>query len=358
MSNIAFVGMDVHQDSIVLSGVEAFNSNKLFELQLPNDHTVFMRHMKRLKESYDLRCCYEASGCGYVIYRWLKKSDIACDIIAPSLIPHKPGVRVKTDKRDAWNLALLYRAGLLSKVHIPDEDEQGVRSLVRGRETFQHEVIRSRQYVLKFLQQRDFVFRETKNWTLKHWKYLRGLRFYGPEESIYRQYLELLEYKLAQLRELDSQIEEISLSAPYIDKVKVLRCFRGIDTLTAMVLVTEVVDFSRFAGAELLMSYFGLTPSQHSSGNDIRTGSITKAGNSRCRRILVESSWHYRHKPAIGVRLKKCQQGQPADVIAISWKAQRRLYKKFWKVANRKGNNKAVVAVARELAGFIWSVMH
>jgi len=350
--------MDVHQDSIVLAGVSVQGSDRLFEIRLPNDHAVFMRHMKRLNKRHNLRCCYEASSCGYVVYRWLNKSGIACDIIAPSLIPHKPGDRIKTDKRDALNLALLYRAGLLARVHIPDENEQGVRSLVRGRETLHREVVRSRQYILKFLQQRGLVFREGSNWTLKHWKYLRDLSFSGSEESIYRLYLELLEYKLTQLNELDRKIEEASLSRPYSDRVKILRCFRGIDTLTAMVLQTEVVDFSRFAGAELLMSYFGLVPSQHSSGDAVRTGSITKAGNNRCRRILIESSWHYQHKPSIGQRLKKCQKGQPAHVIAVSWKAQCRLYRKFWKIANRKDKNKAVVAVARELTGFIWSVMH
>jgi transposase len=357
MSSIAFVGMDVHQDFIVMAGVGTASDHQLFKFNLPNDHTALRRQVNRLTRRYRLRCCYEASSCGYVVYRWLQEMGVDCEVIAPSLIPQKPGDRIKTDARDAWKLALMYRAGILATVHVPNEIEQRARSLVRCREVMLGEVNRSRQYILKFLQLRGIIYRDGKNWTQKHWRFLRRLSFEGVDETVYRQYLELLEYKLAQFNQLDTEIERLSQSEPYREKVGLLRCFRGIDTTTAMVILTEIVDFSRFAKPGMLMSYVGLVPSQHSSGTVVRTGTITKAGSRRCRRILIEAAWQYRHKPAVYKNLKDRQQGQPTQAIARSWKAQQRLYKKYWGIANRKSTSKAAVAVARELVGFIWSIM-
>lgn len=358
MKSIAYVGMDVHQDFIVVTGVSKKVGKPLFSDRLINDYGAVKRLFTRLTKVYRLRCCYEASSCGYVLYNWLGGLGISCEVIAPSLIPHRPGDRIKTDNRDALNLALLYRAGLLTVVHVADAQALRGRSLVRCRESMKKEVIRSRQQVLKFLQVRGIVYRDGDNWTKKHWRFLNSLSFEDWDDISYRHHLALLEFKLAQLEELDSQLEKLAQTDYYRKGVGLLSCFRGIKTVTAMVLLTEIVDFKRFPGAESLMSYVGLVPSQHSSGNDIRTGSITKAGSSRCRRILIESAWHYRHRPAIGARLRASQKGQPPSVIAISWKAQQRLYKKYWGISNRKEKNIAVTAVARELIGFVWSVMN
>lgn len=357
MKSIVFVGMDVHQDSIVMAGVGTDGDHQLFKINLPNNQAVLRRQVNRLTRHHQLRCCYEASSCGYVVYRWLQDLGVACEVIAPSMIPQRPGDRIKTDGRDAWKLALMYRAGILATVHVPDETEQRARSLVRCREVMVREIGRSRQYIIKFLQLRGLVYGEGNNWTQRHWRFLRGLSFAGVEEAVYRQYLELLEYKLLQLDQLNGEIEKLSRTEPYRDKVGLLRCFRGIDTTTAMVILTEVIDFSRFTRPGLLMSYVGLVPSQHSSGQVVRTGAITKAGSRRCRRILIEAAWQYRHKPTLNKKLKARQQGQPTPALAISWKAQKRLHKKYWGIANRKAANKATVAVARELVGFIWSVM-
>lgn len=351
MRSIVYVGMDVHQNSIVMSGVGTSDDLELFKLEFANDHTVLKRQIYRLQKCYRIRCCYEASSCGYVIYRWLQAMGVDCEVVAPSLIPQRPSDRIKTDTRDARKLALMYRAGILAMVHIPDETEQQARSLVRCREVMVKEVSKSRQYILKFLQLRGIVYRDGNNWTQKHWQFLRGLSFPGVDESVYRQYLELLDYKLIQLSQLNNEIEKLSQTEAYRDKVGLLRCFRGIDTITAMVILTEIIDFNRFPRPGLLMSYVGLVPSQHSSGDIIRTGPITKAGSSRCRRVLVEAAWHYRHKPGIYKQLKNRQKGQPPQAVAISWKAQQRLHKKYWKIANRKSSGKAIVAVARELVG-------
>lgn len=358
MGSIVYVGMDVHRDFMVLTGIGKRGNQPIFNYRLANDYGAVKRNFSKLSRTYDLRCCYEASSCGYVLYKWLRSMCITCEVIAPSLIPHRPGDRIKTDNRDALNLALMYRAGLLAAVHVADEEYLRGRSLVRCRELMNKEVVRSRQYILKFLQLRGIVYREGNNWTERHWRFLRNQGFSGPEETAYRNYLALLEFKLSQLRELDLQLELLAATDRYREGVGLLSCFRGIKTVTAMVLLTEIVDFNRFAKPDLLMSYVGLVPSQHSSGHSVKTGSITKAGSSRCRRILIESAWHYRHKPAIGARLRASHKGQPPEVIAIAWKAQQRLYNKYWRIANRKEKNIAVTAVARELIGFIWSVMH
>jgi transposase len=349
--------MDVHQDLIVLAGVGK-EGKLLFERRVRNKGEMFRRKIDRLRESYDLRCCYEASSCGYVVYRWLTDLGVSCKVIAPSLLPRFAGDRIKTDRRDALKLALSYQAGILTTVYVPGEAEEGVRSLIRCREALRGDVTRLRHRVLKFLQRKGMVYDNGRNWTDRHWKYLRRLEFTGEDEIVYREYLELLDYHLARVRGLDQKIQGVADSSRYRHQVSRLRCLRGIDTLTAMILISEVIDFRRFANAPALMGYVGLVPSQYSSGQTTKMGSITKTGNGRCRWALIESAWHYRHKPAVGARLKKAWEGQPAELTAVAWHAQQRLYKKFWRIAYRTGNNnKAVVATARELVGFVWALM-
>lgn len=357
MKSIVYVGLDVHQDFIEVAGVANKGEGVLFGFKVANEEAVLKAAFKRLSRRYELHCYYEASGCGYVIYRWLSRLGVACEVVAPSLIPQRPGDRIKTDRRDALKLGLLGRAGILTAVHVPSEEEERARSLVRCREAVGRDTRRFKQRVLKFLAARNLVYRDGHNWTARHWRYLRSLHLEGTDGVVLSEYLGQLEYSLSRLGELDLKIEEVAQSEPYLGAVRVLCCFRGIATLSAMVLLTEVSDFRRFGQAGALMSYFGLVPSQHSSGKSIHLGGITKAGSSRCRRIIVESAWHYRHRPALGARLKKAWQGQPEEVTAIAWKAQQRLYKKFWGIASRKDERKAVVAAARELAGFIWAVM-
>jgi len=357
MKSIAYIGLDVHKDSIVAALFVGDEREAKFEKSFANDSLVVKKVFNRWREDYDLRCCYEASSCGYVLHRWLADMGVACEIAAPSLIPTRPGDHVKTDRRDAKKLGRLYRAGELTFIHIPTEKEESVRGLVRCRETISNETRQSKQYVLKFLQLRGHIYRDGENWTEKHWRYIRSLKFDGADAVVWNEYLALLNYKLDRLEDLDKRIEEIAFSESYKQVIGRLRCLRGIDTLSAMVLVTEIGDFGRFAGAEQLMSYLGLVPICHQSGGSAKRGSITKSGNSRCRHILIEAGWNYRHKPAVGSRLRVRQTGQNPEVIALSWKAQHRLHKKYWKLANRMESKKATVAVARELAGFIWAVM-
>lgn len=356
-----YVGMDVHKDSVMVAVLPETSPEATLVKRLPNDPRKLKRFFDRVARDGEVQACYEASGAGYVLQRALTEWGYACEVVAPSLIPKRPGERRKHDRRDATDLARLYRAGELVTIRIPTAAEERVRDLVRCRETFQREILKSRHYVLKFLARRGFVYREGKNWTGKHFAWLRSLvsgeRLEAEDREVFAEYLSLLDYKLQRREELDRRIEQIALEPAYRAAVGRLCCFRGIRTHAAMVLVSEIGDFRRFERPGQLMAYLGLVPSEHSSGERQRLGAITKAGNSRCRHVLVQAAWSYRHPPRLGASLRKRQEGEPADVIAHSWKAQHRLHKRFRQLEYRKNSRIAAVAVARELVGFVWAVM-
>jgi transposase len=285
----------------------------------------------------------------------------ACEVIAPSLIPIKPGVQRKYDKYDAAQLARLYRAGELTAVRVPSETEERVRDVVRCRETFQHEILQSRHYILKFLARRGFVYRDGAHWMPKHLGRLRQLAAVGSplareDALVVREYLSLLDYKRSRRDELDREIALLATAPEYATAVGWLQCFRGLQLHAAMVLATEIVDWRRFARPTQLMAYLGLVSRESSTGPRERKGSITKAGNSHCRHVLIEAAWSYRHRPQVGAHLKGRQQAQPV-VIGHAWKAQHRLHKLYTHLAYRKQPQVAAVAVARELVGFLWAVM-
>jgi transposase len=360
MSRNLFVGMDVHKDSISIACFETAGTEPVEAVRIANEERALRRLFRRWQErDYQIRSCYEASGAGYVIHRLLRSWGIHCDVIAPSLIPTRPGEQRKHDKRDAIQLARLYRAGELVVIRIPTEAEERVRDLVRSRETFQREILKSRHYVLKFLARRGFVYREGSNWTGKHFSWIRALLTDGAlleeDRVVLTEYLALLEYKLQRREELDRRIEELALLPQYQEAVARLRCFRGIDTHAAMVLATEIGDWRRFERPGQLMAYLGLVPKEHSSGERERRGPITKAGNSHCRHVLVQAAWSYRHPPRKSAALADRQAGQPPHVVAHAWKAQHRLHRVYGRIADRKNGNIAVVAVARELVGFLWA---
>lgn len=362
MTRKLYVGMDVHKDSVVVAVFDERGREPERLERLAADEKKMRRFFDRLtRDGHEVYACYEASGAGYVIQRMLESWGHHCDVIAPSMIPTRPGEQRKHDKRDATQLARLYRAGELVTIRIPQEAEERVRDLVRCRETFQREILKSRHYLLKFLARRGFVYRDGNNWTGKHFAWIRTLLTDGSlieqDHLIVSEYLCLLEYKLQRRDELDRKIEELALLPLYRDMVARLRCFRGIDTHAAMVLATEIVDWRRFERPAQLMAYLGLVPREHSSGARERKGSITKAGNSHCRHVLVQAAWSYRHPPRRSDLLIKRQQGQPPEVIGHAWKAQQRLHKLYRRTSERRGSRIAVVAVARELAGFLWAVM-
>jgi transposase len=360
--SIIYLGMDVHKESITIAVLPADAKVPTRLDRLPNDLPKLKRWMERVARDGELRACYEASGAGYVLHRAMREWGYACDVIAPSLIPKRPGVQRKHDKRDAADLARLHRAGELTVVRIPSEAEERVRDVVRCRETFQREILKSRHYILKFLARRGFVYREGTTWCTPHLRWLQHLTtdvspLAPPDRLVFREYHALLLYKLQRRDELDREIEQLALLPTLAPMIGRLQCFRGLSLHSAMVLVTEIVDWRRFEHPRQLACYLGLVSREDSSGDRVRLGSITKAGNSHCRHVLVQAAWSYRHRPQTSVDLKRRQQGQPPGVIAHAWKAQQRLHQRFNHLAYRKRPQIAVVAVARELVGFLWAVM-
>lgn len=281
-------------------------------------------------------------------------------MIAPSLIPSKPGDRIKTDRRDARKLAEALKAGLLTEVHPPTPEQEAVRDLCRAREAAKADPKRVRHRLSKFLLRREIRWTAgRKSWTKAHLKWLRGRRLDHPaDQAILEDHLLALEQLEGRLLAFDEQIARIAEQVPYAEPVGWLRCFRGIDTLTALSIVTELHDVQRFASPRALMAYLGMVPSEYSTGSRHSRGPLTKAGNSRLRRLLIEAAWHYRHRPAVGDRLGKRREGQPLHVVALADRAQQRLHHRYRRLSERgKPQGKVVAAVGRELVGFVWAAL-
>jgi len=356
---ITFVGQDAHKVAISLSAL--FPGREAVTLACGNEKSAVQRMVKKIQRQArgEVRMCYEAGPCGYALQRWIEECGVKCVVVAPSLIPHKPGDRIKTDRRDAKKLAELYRAGLLTEVHPPSERDEAVRDLCRAREDAHEDLVRARHRLSKLLLRRGWIWHEGKKaWGQGHRLWIRSLRLECPEDQlVLDDYLLAIEQVEARLKTLDDEIERVSLEERFAPVVKALRCFRGIDTLTAMSLVAELHDFMRFDSARGLMAFLGLVPSEHSSGGKEQRGEITKAGNSHVRRLLIEAAWHYRHRPSV-TSLKKRRDGQSPEVIALADKAMTRLNRRFNRLLQRgKARPKVVVAIARELTGFVWAAM-
>ena len=356
MSSIVYGGLDVHKKSITAYLVSDETGEVITE-ELPNERERLVKSVRRWKRQGELRLCYEASGAGYVIKRWLDEEHVHCDVIAPSLIPKAPADRVKTDRRDARRLANLYAAGLLRVVHMPGAQEETVRALVRLREDLTRDMTRSKNRITKYLGTLGHYYQEGRPWTQKHRDWLHRLNLEELQRVIVESHLGVLDGLSMQRQGLDRRIEEIARTEPYRQKVARLMSLRGIGLYSAMVLVTEIGDVARFAKAGQLMSYFGLVPSEDSTGDTRRRGPITRAGSKRARWILTEAAWNQLRRPGNCERLRKHWQEQPEAVVAIGRKAEKRLHEKFRKLLVRKDRNKAATAVARELAGFVWAML-
>ena len=362
MSNdITFVGLDAHQETIHAAIFLPEEDSAIMD-SFSNSPQAVKRFVRKLKRRSPgaVESCYEAGPLGYGLQRAIESEGVGCIVIAPSLIPTKPGDRIKTDRRDARKLGETLRAGLLTEVHPPTPDQEAVRDLCRAREAAKADQKRIRHRLSKFMLRRDLRWTQgKKNWTRAHLEWLRGRRLDHPaDQAILDDHLLALEQFEGRLEAFDLKIATIAAQAPYAEPVGWLRCFRGIDTLTALCFVAELHDIRRFPSPRSLMAYLGLVPSEYSTGNKQSRGPITKAGNSRVRRLLVESAWHYRHRPAVGYRLRKRREGQPEKAIAIADRAQQRLCARYRRLSERgKPQGKVVTAVARELVGFLWSAL-
>lgn len=356
MSSMVYGGMDVHKKSISVYLI-CPETGEVLSDQVMNDRERVVRAVRRWSKLGELRLCYEASGAGFVIKRWLDAVGVHCEVIAPSLIPKAPGERVKTDKRDAKKLAMLYRAGMLHAVRVPNHEEETVRALVRLRDELTRDMTRSKNRIVKYLATLGFHYAEGQNWTQKHRAWLGGLSLEPIQRLIVDTHLEELDALVERRAGIDRRVEEVAQAEPYKQRVQHLTSLRGIGLYSAMVLITEIGDARRFAKAPQLMSYFGLVPREDSSGDSRRTGRITKAGSSRARWILTEAAWNQQSKPCNSLILRKRREGQPLAVLDVARKAEKRLHNKYWKVLSRKDRKTAVTAVAREMAGFVWAIL-
>jgi transposase len=353
------VGIDAHKKDLFLTmlvGTEAAPVS----WTAANEPKAVKRLVRKLERDAPgrVRVFYEAGPCGYALQRQVTTSRVSCEVVAPALIPRKPGERVTTNRRDARQLAELGRAGLLTAVQPPTPEDEAVRDLARARDDAREDLQRCRHRLGKLLLRRGRHF-AGRNWTRAHRQWIESLTWtHAAERVVADDYLLAIDQTETRLVELDYQLAQIAEREPDREPVGWLRCFRGIDTVTAMLILAELHDFRRFASAPALMAYLGLVPGEDSSGEQHRRGPITRTGNALVRRLLVESAWHYQHRPSVGVSLTRRRKGQPSRVIAIADKGRQRLCRRFRKLAaEHKPAPKIAVAIARELAGFLWAAL-
>jgi transposase len=359
-STEVFVGIDVAKARNAIAVADGVRGGEVRYLgEFDADEATMRRVVKRLATKHDcVHFCYEAGPTGYGLYRLIRSMGYECTVVAPSLIPRRPGDQVKTNRRDAIGLAKLLRAGELTAVWVPDEDHEAMRDLVRARTAAVETLRVHRQHITSFMLKHGRTFPRKTHWTMRYMRWLQEQHFDHPAHQIaLQEMVDAVRIAGERIRRIEKAIEEFLPSWSLERLVRALQALRGVDLVVAVTFAAEVGDITRFESPRQLMGYLGLVPSERSTGATVKRGGITKAGNSRGRHMLVESAWTYRHPPRIGVRkLYLHEQVSPA-VREIAWKAQSRLTSRYRKLSAR-GKRTTVVctAVARELAAFMWSV--
>jgi transposase len=358
--NTRYVGMDVHAATISVAVAEGRGVVRSLGV-IPNRPEAVERLLKKLGDLTSVQVCYEAGPTGYVLYWQLTKLGVHCEVIAPSLVPVKAGDRVKTDRRDAEKLARAFRSGDLVSVFVPDAEHEALRDLVRAREAAKKDELRAKHRLSKYLLRYGKTPPQgCRAWALPWWRWLRTLKFeHAAQTATLLDYIAEVEHQAGRIERLEKAIDDAILSAPAEMKavIDALQCLRGVAKITAVTVAVEVGTFRRFERATQLMSYTGMVPSEYSSGKRERRGAITKAGNSRLRRVLIEAAHHYRHQPRLSTRQRALQKDADPRVLETAWKAQLRLYRRYGQLnARSKPPGKVVTAIARELVGFIWAV--
>jgi transposase len=358
--SIVWVGMDTDGKKNQIAMYRGWNDTPSAEWEAGMDEKGIKRLIERLKrESGEIRCVYEAGPCGYDLYRKLRKAGIHCDVIAPSLTPQKPGDRVKTNRRDAQNLGRLYRAKELTVIDVPVEAQEALRDLTRAREDVREDLTRRQHRLNRFLVRQGYSYRQGEKWTLKYWAWVRKIRFEDSNlQTVMDESIRAIEQSQEQLKSYTFKVEENAKKPEYAKRVERYQTLRGVKVLTAMTIVAEVGDMRRYGSAPQFMASTGLVSSEYSTGEHQRRGRITKTGNAHLRRVLVESGWHYRHRMIAGGGIQKRRRGQQVSVVSIAERADQRLNRKFRRMVDRhnKKPQVAAVAVARELAGFVWAI--
>jgi transposase len=363
MSKVHFVGLDVHAETIAVAVAEMGGEVRSLGM-IPNRLESVRKLVHKLGPVKELRACYEAGPTGYVLYWQLTQLGIACEVIAPSLVPAKAGERIKTDRRDAEKLARCHRAGELTSVWVPDAAHEALRDLVRAREAAKKDQLKARHRLGKFLlrhgQQRP---EGMKAWTKKHREWIKSqVRFeHAALEATLADYVEEVDHVAARIVKLEKAIDEAVRQASPETKavIEALQALRGVAQTVAVSIVAEVGSLSRFPSPRELMGYSGLVPREHSSGNRVHRGGITKTGNGHLRRVIGEAAWAYQHRPNVIGFLQQRQKNLviSEEVKKIAWKAQQRLHKRYKAMSARgKNKNQIVTAIGRELLGFVWAI--
>jgi transposase len=357
---IRYLGLDVHKATIAVAIAEEAGAPASYGT-IPNDAAAIRKLMVRLgHEQVELRVAYEAGPTGYALHRQLAKMGIDCLVAAPSLIPKRAGDKVKTDRRDALKLARLLRSGDLAPVWVPDEAHEALRNLVRARADAKADQLRAKHRLSKLLlRQGCWPPMGVRNWTQRYVAWLRQLEFeHLPDRVVFADYLAEVTAAGERIQRLEAALHQCAQSSSQVAVIRALQAFRGIGFLSAVTLVAEAGDVRRFRTAPQFMAYVGVVPSESSSGGKQQRGPITKTGNTLLRHVLGEAAHHARHAPRISGTLRRRQTDLPREIVELAWRAQLRLHTRYRHLSLRIGTLKALTAIARELAGFIWAAGH
>lgn len=360
--SIVFIGLDTHKENSEIGYSTDSRDQPITHFgRIKTTKQGFEKLARQFQSKFPratLHFVYEAGPCGYWVYRLLTKLGHCCYIVAPSLIPKKPGERVKTDKRDALKLTRLLKNADLSPIYVPEPEDEAIRDISRARERAMRDLNNARYQLKALLLRNNIAYTGKSNWSLKHLRWLTELILPHPAQQIVLQeMIQTVNERIARLKRLDNELSHQVKSWRYYPVAKALQAMRGIRELIAVGVIAELGDLSRFDHPRKLMSYLGLTPSESSSGNRRRLGGITKCGNSRARRLLVEGAHSYRYEARVSTELQKRQEGLSQEIIDIAWQAQMRLCRRFRRLTQRgKPRSVAVTAIAREMSAYIWSI--
>jgi len=353
-----YVGLDVHKESITVAYAVGMGEVELLGRIRSTDVEVDRMSKRLQSKARHIFVVYEAGPCGYGLHRRLIAKGFDCMVCAPSLIPRKPGERVKTDRRDAMKLVRSLRAGDLSAVYVPSVEDESFRDLARAWSAAREDLKQARQRMKSFLLMHGVHYLGRPNWGATHRRWLSTFSFDSAWQHLaFDEHRRTIEDRLAQCQRLEVALHEAVVSWRFYPVVLALQAMRGIQFTSAIGLVSELGDLSRFAHPRQLMAWIGVTPSEHSSGGKRRQGSITKTGNSFARKLLIESAWSYRHSARVSVDIQRRQEGIPKPILDRAWDAQLRLCRRYRRlIAKGKSPSVAIVAIARELIGFIWDI--